>query len=44
VREIVTRLLNRFEVAGYVGLARERIEVLDAARLRAVAGGNNFSP
>jgi CRP/FNR family transcriptional regulator len=40
VREIVTRLLNRFQAAGYVRLARERIEVLDAAGLRAVATGH----
>lgn len=38
VREIVTRLLKRFERAGHVRLARERIEILDAAALRAVAG------
>jgi CRP/FNR family transcriptional regulator len=43
VREIVTRLLNRFEVAGYVALGRERIEVIDAAGLRAVATGHSFS-
>ncbi len=41
VREIVTRLLNRFETAGLVSLSRERIEVLDAASLRAVASGQN---
>ncbi len=39
VREIVTRLLNRFAAAGYVSLGRERIEVLDALSLRAVASG-----
>jgi len=39
VREIVTRLLKRFERAGWVRLARERIEVLDAASLRAAAEG-----
>jgi len=37
VRVIVTRMLNRFEAAGYIRLGRERIEVLDAASLRAVA-------
>ena len=44
VREIVTRLLNRFEAAGYVGLGRERVEVIDAPGLRAVASGDSFSP
>lgn len=39
VREIVTRLLRRFEQAGWIALGRQRIEVLDAAALRAAAGG-----
>ena len=39
VREIVSRLLSRFERAGYVRLSRERIEVLDSAGLRALAAG-----
>ncbi len=39
VREIVTRLLKRFERAGWVALGRERIEVLDGAALRALAEG-----
>lgn len=39
VREIVTRLLKRFERAGWVRLGRERIELLDAAALRALAQG-----
>ena len=39
VREIVSRLLSRFERAGWVRLSRERIEVLDGAALRAVAAG-----
>jgi CRP/FNR family transcriptional regulator len=39
VREIVTRLLRRFERAGHLRLARERIEILDAAALRLIAGG-----
>jgi len=39
VREIVTRLLKRFERAGWVRIARERIELLDPAALRAMAGG-----
>jgi CRP/FNR family transcriptional regulator len=36
-REIVTRLLKRFEQAGQVRLSRERIDVVDAAALRARA-------
>lgn len=36
VREIVTRLLKQFERAGWVRLARERIEIVDAAGLRSV--------
>jgi len=40
VREIVTRLLKRFERAGWVRLARERIEVRDAAALRALSAGD----
>ncbi|WP_157265598.1 Crp/Fnr family transcriptional regulator [Azohydromonas aeria] len=39
VREIVSRLLRRFERAGWIALARERIEVLDAAALRRAAEG-----
>jgi CRP/FNR family transcriptional regulator, anaerobic regulatory protein len=39
VREIVTRLLKRFENEGWVALARERIELTDAHALRKVAGG-----
>ncbi|KPF45740.1 transcriptional regulator [beta proteobacterium AAP121] len=39
VREIVSRLLARFERAGWVRLSRERIEVLDGAALRQVAAG-----
>lgn len=37
VREIVTRLLRRFERDGLVRLGRERIECVDAVGLRAVA-------
>ena len=37
VREIVTRLLRRFEQSGWVALGRERVQVLDAAALRAFA-------
>ena len=39
VREIVSRLLNRFERSGWVRLSRERIEVLDCQALRALASG-----
>jgi CRP/FNR family transcriptional regulator len=39
VREIVTRLLKRFERAGWLRLGRERIEVLDAGALRQAAAG-----
>jgi CRP/FNR family transcriptional regulator len=39
VREIVTRLLRRFERAGWLVLGRERIELRDAAALRALAEG-----
>jgi CRP/FNR family transcriptional regulator len=39
VRRIITRLLSRFEAEGLVRLSRERIEVLDVQRLRALAGG-----
>lgn len=37
VREIVTRLLRRFERAGWLRLGRERIDVLDPAALRSVS-------
>lgn len=37
-REIVSRLLKRFEGDGLVSLARERIEIIDAARVRTLAG------
>jgi CRP/FNR family transcriptional regulator len=39
VREIVTRLLKRFERAGWVELSRERIRVVDASALRRAAAG-----
>lgn len=39
VREIVTRLLKRFERAGWVSLGRERIDLLDPAALRQLAAG-----
>ena len=37
VREIVTRLLKRFERSGWIRLARERIEILDAPSLRSLS-------
>lgn len=40
VREIVTRLLKRFERQGWVALGRERIDVLDPGGLRQVAAGH----
>jgi CRP/FNR family transcriptional regulator, anaerobic regulatory protein len=40
VREIVSRLLNRFERQGWVGLGRERIQIVDVAALRALAAGD----
>ena len=40
VREMVTRLLKRFERAGWLKLGRERIELVDAAALRALAAGD----
>lgn len=43
-REIVTRLLRRFEQRGWVALGRERIELRDAAALRAVAAGGSGDP
>ena len=44
VREIVTRLLKRFERDGWVRLGRERIEVLDGAALRTLAAGQLPGP
>lgn len=43
VREMVTRLLKRFEREGWVALGRERIQVLDGAALRAhISERNRF--
>jgi CRP/FNR family transcriptional regulator len=39
VREIVTRLLKRFERAGWLRVGRERIELLDPSALRRLASG-----
>lgn len=44
VREIVTRLLRRFERQGWIGLARQRIEILDASALRQQAAGGSGTP
>jgi CRP/FNR family transcriptional regulator len=41
VREIVARLLKRFERAGWVAIGRERVEILDAAALRSLAAGED---
>jgi CRP/FNR family transcriptional regulator len=41
VREIASRLLKGFEAQGLVRLGRERIEVIDPRRLRALAGGGD---
>lgn len=39
VREIITRLLKRFERSGWLKLGRERIELIDAPALRGFAAG-----
>ena len=39
VREMVTRVLRRFEREGWVALSRERIRILNSAALRERAGG-----
>jgi CRP/FNR family transcriptional regulator len=39
VREAISRLLKQFESHGWVRLGRERIDVLDAAALRAMSRG-----
>ena len=44
VREIVSRLLKRFERAGWVLVGRERVEVLQPAALRQVAEGGTLPP
>jgi CRP/FNR family transcriptional regulator len=38
VREMVSRLLHRFEQSGWVVLSRERIQIVDSAALRQLAG------
>lgn len=42
-REIVTRLLKRYENAGWVRLGRERIDLLDVQALRSCAAGHGLS-
>ncbi len=39
-RETVTRVLNEFRMAGMIGIARERIQVLDGTRLQAIAAAD----
>jgi CRP/FNR family transcriptional regulator len=41
VREIVSRLLRRFEREGWVALGRERVELRNAAGLRGVCAASN---
>ena len=40
VREIVTRLLRRFELEGWVSLGREQIQIVNGAALRALVSTN----
>ncbi len=40
VREIVTRLLRRFEREGWVALGREQIQIINSAALRALVSNN----
>ncbi len=44
VREIISRLLGRFERAGWIVAGRERIEIRDPAALRAAASGRARPP
>ncbi len=39
-RETITRVLNEFRSSGVIDIARERIHVLDAARLQAIAAAD----
>jgi CRP/FNR family transcriptional regulator len=43
VREIVSRLLERFEQRGWIALGRERVTIVDAAALRALSEGEEPS-
>ncbi|MEZ5660640.1 MAG: Crp/Fnr family transcriptional regulator [Burkholderiaceae bacterium] len=40
VREMITRVLRRFERAGWIALGRERIRIVDPGALRARAAGD----
>jgi CRP/FNR family transcriptional regulator len=40
VREIVSRLLKRFEQRSWIALGRERVTIIDAAALRALSEGD----
>ena len=42
VREMVTRLLRRFEREGWVVLGREQIQISDSVALRALAGNDQL--
>ena len=44
VREIVTRLLRRFEASGHLRIGRGRIELLAPAALRRIAEGRDGDP
>jgi len=44
VREIITRLLRRFEREGWLTLGREHIHILNSHALRALAGGGSPGP
>jgi len=44
VREIVSRLLKRFEQRGWIALGRERITLLEPAALRVLADGGSPAP
>ncbi len=39
VREIITRLLRRFECEGWIALGREQIKIVNSAALRSLAAG-----
>ena len=42
VREIVTRLLRRFEREGWVVLGREQIQIVNSVALRALVSGSSI--
>jgi CRP/FNR family transcriptional regulator, anaerobic regulatory protein len=43
VRELVTRLLHRFEREGWIALSREHIEILNSAALRLLSSAQTPS-